>query len=104
MMRPKRVGAGADHELVVGLVGARAVLDDLGDLLAWLTADAGGGVPSAKPSELVDALLGLVAIAAAIDRWPADPFDPHASCGLRETHDRDPTAPAGAPGTEDLLR
>ena len=94
MMRPQRVGDGADHELIAGLLGAAVVLDSLRDLLAWIADDTGSGEPPAASSELADALLGAAAILAAIDRWAG---------WAREAPD-DAPLPAAPRVIEDLLR
>ena len=96
MMRPQRVGDGADHQLIAGLLGAAVVLDDLRDLLAWIADDAGSGEPPAASSELADALLGAAAIVAGID------------CSAPDHQDRralgDAPLPAARRVIEDLLR
>jgi hypothetical protein len=99
MMRPQRVGEGADHELIAGLLGAAVVVDDMRDLLAWIADDASGEPPAAS-SELADALLGVAALIAAIHRWAPDPPDPHERRAL-DGDDRPLAAPRIA---RDLLR
>lgn len=78
MIRP-RGGAGADPLLVTGVLGAAAALRRLRALVAELAADGDrcrrGAAPSdpedpgaADAGEVVDVVLGLAALAAAIDR------------------------------------
>jgi hypothetical protein len=103
MMRPQRVGEGADHELIAGLLGAAVVVDDMRDLLAWIADDAGSGEPPAASSDLADALLGVAALIAGIDRRSpiAGGGDPD---GERRALDGDDPPPAAPRIARDLLR
>jgi len=69
MIPPRRAGTAADPdvpEVIVGLLGAMAVLDELGDLIGELAADVDGPAPAS--SEVVDVLLGLAALGATAAR------------------------------------
>jgi hypothetical protein len=75
MMPPRPSTTAADPEVVVGLLGAVAVLDDLGELIGELAADGKGPAMPATTtttattsSEIVDVLLGLAALAATATR------------------------------------
>jgi hypothetical protein len=103
MMRPQRIDEGADRELLAGLLGAKVVLDGVGDLLAWITADAAGGAPPGADSRLIDVLLGLAAISAALDRQPLNPSEPQAH-DVREPEACKPPVPDGTLATKELLR
>ena len=77
MIRPRR-GAGADPLLITGVLGAAVVLRQLRVLVAELAADgaapdAGGdGDGDADPGDVVDVVLGLAALAAAVDHQVPD--------------------------------
>lgn len=74
MMRPQRINEGADHELILGMLGAHIVLDELRDLLAWIAA--GDMDDPANPTDLVDSLLGIAALGASLGDLPPARHDP----------------------------
>lgn len=102
MMRPQQIGSGVDHELLVGLLGAKVVLDDVRGLIAWLAEAYRPDDPPAVTPELVDVLVGLASLVTVIDRQLASA----ASAGGPERPEPDDGDPErGAPLTlEDLLR
>jgi hypothetical protein len=79
VIRPRRTDSAADPLLVTGVLGAAALLRRLRALLAELAADGDRGAddPGDEVSELgdvVDMVLGLAALAAAIEhRLPDSP-------------------------------
>jgi len=79
VIRPRR-GSAADPLLVTGVLGAAAVLRRLRALLSELAEDGdrGAGDPrDAAVAEVVDVLLGLAALVAAIERQlPDSPAPP----------------------------
>ena len=105
MIRPQRIDAGADHELILGVLGAQVVLEELRGLIAWLAAcDAS---EPANPPELVDALLGIAALGADLDRQPPaahDPLDDDAPLEGDDPLDADAHPPSRPSGHGDLLR
>lgn len=92
MIRPRRGGSAADPLLVTGVLGAAALLRRLRALIAELAADGdrAAEVPEAcelaevpevaevpELAEVVDVVLGLAALAAAIEhRLPDSPAPP----------------------------
>lgn len=99
MMRPRRVAGGADHELVVGLLGAVAALDEVSALIAWIAEDASPRAAQVCEPELVDVLLGIAALAARVDHGRPTPTEG----GAKRFERLDPAVAVPATA-EDLLR
>jgi hypothetical protein len=106
MMRPQRIGGGADHELILGLLGAKVVLDDLRALLAWAAAAGEASEPATNASDLVDVLLGVAALASSLERWPAEPdvYDRHDAVEPQPPDVCERPSATGPRGSADLLR
>lgn len=98
MMRPRRIAAGADHQLLLGLLGAKVALRHARDAIAWLTAGAANEPGEAEPA-LVDLVLGIAALAGAIDRETATRSE---VCEPSEIDDAQNSSARSA--VEDLLR
>jgi len=64
---PRRRDPGGDPALVGGLLGAVALLDRLRGLIAELAADPPGDDHAPADAEVVDVLLGLAALAEAVE-------------------------------------
>ena len=90
MIRPRRGDSAADPLLVTGVLGAAALLRQVRALLAELAADGDRGADDpgdevAEPADVVDVVLGLAALAAAIEhRLPDSPAPAAASAAERE--------------------
>lgn len=80
--RPQRDAIG-DRDLVDGLVGLAAIADQIRALVAELAADPETAEP--LDDELVDAVLGLYALAAEVELSP--PAEPDASEPARDDDD-----------------
>jgi hypothetical protein len=78
MMPPRRADTAADPTLVTGLLGAAALLGALRAMLGELAGDGDRCPPGAEPArdgvfdEVVDAVLGLAALARAAARHLPD--------------------------------
>ena len=76
MIRP-RGAAAADPLLITGVLGAAAALRRLRALIAELAADDADADPDDAGGDVVDVVLGLAALVAAVEcRFPDSPVTP----------------------------